>query len=326
MSQSSYQRLVELGKRRFGELKELADRLFEHLPSADLAAMLFPPALGLDLLRGALSDEPVDGRGFSVDLPDRGLYTSALDLSQWLSQHYFTTRVEGVENVPSQGAALIVGNHSAGLMPLDALFAMGQIREAQGPERFVHPLAHDFAYVGQKMAVNAQRLGILRAVKENAAAAFAAGRLVLVYPGGDQEAFRTFKDRGKVVLAGRKGFVRLALTAGAPIVPLASVGLHESFIVLAKGERLARALGLKELLRTEVMPLGLSLPWGLAPAFFPFLPLPTSIEMRYLPPILLEGDPEDPAALEAGYTKVEASLQAAVDDLSKNRIPWFGRQ
>jgi 1-acyl-sn-glycerol-3-phosphate acyltransferase len=322
----SYQRLVDHGKLRFGELKALADRLFEQLPSADLAAMLFPPALGLDLLRGALSDEPVEDKGFSVDVPERDLYRCVLDLSRWLSQHYFTTRIEGVENVPSKGAALIVGNHSAGLMPLDALFAMAQIREAQGPERFVHPLAHDFAYVGPKMAANAHRVGILRAVKENAAAAFAAGRLVLVYPGGDKEAFRTFKERGKVVLSGRKGFVRLALTAGAPIVPLASVGLHESFIVLAKGERLARALGLKELLRTEVLPLGLCFPWGLSPSFFPFLPLPTSIEMRFLEPILLEGDPEDPAALEAGYTKVEAALQGAVDDLSKNRIPWFGRK
>jgi 1-acyl-sn-glycerol-3-phosphate acyltransferase len=324
MSQS-YQRLVELGKLRLGELKVLADRMFEYLPPTDLAAMLFPPALGMDLVRGVLSDEPIEDAGFSVDVPDRNLYTSVLDLSRWLSQHYFTTRIEGVENVPTQGAALIVGNHSAGLMPLDALFAMAQIREAQGPERFVHPLVHDFVYMGPRMAANSHRLGILRAAKENAASAFAAGRLVLVYPGGDKEAFRTFKERGKVVLGGRKGFVRLALTAGAPIVPLASVGLHESFIILAKGERLARALGLKKLLRTEVLPLALSFPWGLSPAFFPFLPLPTSIEMRFLEPILLDGDPQDPTAVEDGYARVESALQGAVDKLSEGRIPWFGR-
>ena len=324
MSQA-YDRLKELGRQRLGELKELADRLFEHLPPTDLAAMLFPPALGMDLLRGALSDEPTGNEVFSEDIPDRGLYTSALDLAQWLSQHYFTTRVEGVQNVPAAGPALIVGNHSGGLMPLDALFAMADIREAHGPNRFVHPLGHDFAYVGKTMATNAHRLGVLRAVKENAAAAFAAGRLVLVYPGGDKEAFRTFKERGKVVLAGRKGFVRIAMAAGAPIVPLASVGLHESFIVLSTGERLARALGLKKLLRTEVLPLGLSIPWGLAPAFFPFLPLPTSIEMRFLAPIVLEGDSEDPAAVEAGYARVETALQGAVDSLSEGRIPWFGR-
>ncbi|MCK9461164.1 MAG: acyltransferase family protein [Proteobacteria bacterium] len=321
----SYKRLVELGKLRFGELKLLADKLFEHMPPGDLAKILFPPALGLDLLRGALSEEPSEDKGFSIDLPDRGFYTAALDVAQWLSQHYFKTSVDGAEHVPAEGAALIVGNHSAGLMPLDAMFAMARVRERCGPERFVHPLVHDFAYVGPNIAVNARRLGILRATKENAAAAFAAGRLVLVYPGGDKEAFRTFMERDRVVLAGRKGFVRLALSAGVPILPLASVGLHESFIVLAKGERLARALGLKELLRTEVLPVGLSFPWGLAPSFFPFLPLPTSVEMRFLPPILLEGDPEDPAVVEDGYARVEAALQGAVDDLSKNRIPWFGR-
>jgi 1-acyl-sn-glycerol-3-phosphate acyltransferase len=321
----NYQKLKELGKKRLGELKVLADKLFEHMPPQELAAMLFPPALGADVLRAALSGEPIRGGEFSADLPDRPMYTAVLDLAEWLSQHYFTTRIECVDCVPASGPALIVGNHSAGLMPLDALFAMAAVRAAQGPERFVHPLAHDFAYASKTMAANAHRLGVLRAERENALAAFEAGRLVLVYPGGDREAFRKFSERSKVVFSGRKGFVRLALAAKVPIVPLASVGLHESFIVLAKGERLARALGLKKLLRTDVMPLGLSLPWGLAPAFFPFLPLPTSIEMKFLPPISLEGDPEDPDALEAGYQLVETELQGAVDALSKNRIPWFGR-
>ena len=321
----SYRRLKELGRLRLGELKVLADRLFEHLAPSDLASMLFPPALGVDVLRGVLSGEPPLDEGFSTELPERELYTAVLDLARWLSMHYFTTRIGGLENVPEQGPALIVGNHSAGLMPLDALFAIAEIRSAQGPERFVHPLAHDFAYASKRMATNATRLGCLRAEKENAKAAFEAGRLVLVYPGGDKEAFRTFSERAKVVLSGRKGFVRLALASNVPIVPLASVGLHESFIVLAKGERLAQALGLKRLLRTEVLPLGFSLPWGLAPAFFPFLPLPTSIEMQFLEPITLAGDPDDPESLEIGYARVESALQSAVDALSKNRIPWFGR-
>jgi 1-acyl-sn-glycerol-3-phosphate acyltransferase len=318
-------RLKELGKKRLGELRIHADRLFEHLPPADLAAMLFPPSLGVDVLRSVLSGEPIHDDGFSIDLPERELYAAALDLARWLSQHYFTTRIGGLENVPDPGPALIVGNHSAGLMPLDALFAMAEIRAAQGPERFVHPLAHDFAYASKRMATNARRLGCLRAEKENAVAAFEAGRLVLVYPGGDKEAFRTFSERAKVSLSGRKGFVRLALASKVPIVPLASVGLHESFIVLAKGEKLAQALGLKKLLRTEVLPLGFSLPWGLAPAFFPFLPLPTSVEMKFLAPIALDGDPDDPSVLDDGYARVESALQTAVDELSKNRIPWFGR-
>jgi len=321
----SYKRLKELGKVRLGELKVLADRMFVHLPPQDLAAMLFPPALGVDVLRGFLSGEPIQDDGFSEDLPEREMYKSVLDLAEWLSHHYFTTRFEGVDNVPTSGPALIVGNHSAGLMPLDALFAMAQVRAVQGPERFVHPLAHDFAYASKTMAANAHRLGILRAEKDNAHNALAAGRLVLVYPGGDREGFRTFAERGKVCFSGRKGFVRLALASKVPIVPLASVGMHESFIVLAKGERLARALGLKKLLRTDVMPVGFSLPWGLAPAFFPFLPLPTSVEMKFLPPISLDGDPDDPALLDEGYARVESELQAAVDELSKNRIPWLGR-
>jgi 1-acyl-sn-glycerol-3-phosphate acyltransferase len=149
--------------------------------------------------------------------------------------------------------------------------------------------------------------------------------VVLVYPGGDREAFRPFTERHRIVLAGRKGFVKLALRAGVPIVPLVSVGLHESFIVLTRGDRMAEKLGLKKLLRTEVMPIGLGLPWGLFPAFFPFLPVPTHIDMRFLEPITLDGDPEDDDLLAEGYDRVLSAMQEAMDELSRDRVPWLGR-
>jgi 1-acyl-sn-glycerol-3-phosphate acyltransferase len=321
----SLDKLTALGKERLGELKALADRLFEHMPPRDLATILFPPALGLDLLGGAISDTEIPDDTYDPAMPDRGMLDASLDLARWLSRHYFKTKIAGVENVPASGAALLVGNHSAGLMPLDALFAMNEIRDAHGPDRVVHALVHDFAYVSRVAARNARKMGILRAKRESALPAMADGRLVLVYPGGDQDAFRTFAERGRIVLAGRQGFVRLAMAAGVPIIPLVSVGLHESFMVLHKGEGLARALGLKKLFRTEVFPLGLSLPWGIAPAFFPFLPLPTSIEMRFCAPIAADGSPDDEAAVRAVYDRVEAAMQEAMDELNRNRIPLLGR-
>lgn len=316
--------IKQLGKERLAELKSLGEKLFEHIPPRDLITLLFPPAMGIDILAGAISDKHVDDN-FNPKFPDQNLTKACLDMAEWFSNNYFSTKITGLENVPKDGAALLAGNHSAGLMPIDALFAMRAIHRAQSCDRIVHPLVHDFAYAAPRIARNAQKMGILRATKKNALEALEANRLVLVYPGGDQDAFRTFKERGKIVLAGRKGFVKTAMIANVPIVPLVSIGLHESFIVLSKGQRIAEKLGLKKLFRTDLFPISLSFPWGISPAFLPFLPLPTSVEMHFCEPIWATGDPEDSAVVDSIYSKVNESMQATMDDLSKNRIPWFGR-
>ena len=168
-------------------------------------------------------------------------------------------------------------------------------------------------------------MGILRADPVNATAALAAGRHVLVYPGGDEDAFRTFADRNRVVLAGRKGFIKLAMQAGVPLVPLVSVGLHESFVVLSQGRGIAEKLGIKKLLRTDLFPVALSFPWGIVPAFAPFLPLPTSVEMRFETPFYLHGSPDNTDAVDAAYEQIESTMQSSLDELSQDRIPFIGR-
>jgi 1-acyl-sn-glycerol-3-phosphate acyltransferase len=310
---------------RLAEFKELGAELLEHVPARDLAAILFPPTLALEVLGGVMSGEKIEGGDFEPELPEEEVTRATLNLARWFATRYFKTGIEGTEHVPAEGPALLVGNHSAGLMPMDALFAIDALKKIHGKDRIVHPLVHDFAYSAPSVARHARRLGILRASHANALAAFEAGRAVLVYPGGDREAFRPFTERHRIVLAGRMGFVKLALRAGVPIVPLVSVGLHESFIVLSRGDRVAEKLGLKKLLRTDVLPIGLGLPWGLFPAFFPFLPAPTHIDMRFLEPIELDGDPDDDEALTAGYERVESAMQEAMDDLSRDRVPWLGR-
>ncbi len=316
---------MKLGKKNLEELKVLGEKLFEHLPPRDLAAVLFPPAMGLDLLSGMMSDKPMDDVGFDPDYPEAPLLEAVLDVAGWLSVNYFTTTVQNAEAIPAEGPVIIVGNHSAGLMPFDALFAWREIRERVSPSFIMHPLVHDFAYKAPRIARSAKRLGILRAGRENAKEALKAGRAVLVYPGGDEDAFRTYKERNRIILAGRKGFVRLAMETGAPIVPLVSVGLHESFIVLSKGRSIGRKLGIKKWFRTEIFPLSISFPWGLGPAFAPFLPLPTSVDMKFLSPIAVSGSPNDEATVDEIYLLVESAMQAAMDELVARRVPFFGQ-
>ncbi|MFO8071030.1 MAG: 1-acyl-sn-glycerol-3-phosphate acyltransferase [Polyangia bacterium] len=307
------------------ELLRILGVLREQLPLRDATAIFFPPALGYELLRGFVEDAERSGGDFDPEMPDPSLFEPALELARWLSRNYFSVTVRDASRVPATGPVMLVGNHSAGLMPVDALFAINAIRDAYGPKRAIHPLVHDFAYRAPRIGKHARRMGLLRATRENAAAALAAGRIVMAYPGGDQEAFRPYNERNRVVLAGRKGFVELALKERVPIVPLVSVGLHESFFVLTRGERLARKLDLKSVLRAEVAPLALMLPWGLAPAFVPFLPLPTEIEMRFGEPILLGGDPEDRGAVDEGYRRVESTMQKMMDELAAGRVPLAGR-
>ena len=307
------------------ELLGLLRRLRRELPLRDALAIFFPPALGYELLQGRRRAAALPSGDYDPELPDADLLEPSLALGRWLGQHYFRVAVHGGERVPATGPALLVGNHSAGLMPVDALFAIDDIRARHGAGRVVHPLVHDFAYQAPRLGRHARRFGVLRASRENAAAAFADDRIVLVYPGGDKDAFRPYGERNRIVLAGRKGFVRLALAHRVPVIPLVSVGLHESLVVLTRGERIAQKLELKRLLRTEVAPLALMFPWGLAPAAVPFLPLPTDIEMRFGEPIRLEGEADDEAALDAGYRRVEAAMQAILDDLSDGRVPLVGR-
>ena len=132
------------------------------------------------------------------------------------------------------------------------------------------------------------------------------------------------------MLGGRKGFIRLAMSAGVPIVPVATVGGHDTLFVLSEGRGLAKKLKLKERIRSDVAPITLSWPFGIALHLTPFqhLPLPAKIRTRILEPIRLDSDPErlnDQAYVEEMYRHVESTIQAGMDQLAaQRRFPVFG--
>jgi hypothetical protein len=144
------------------------------------------------------------------------------------------------------------------------------------------------------------------------------GDLVLVYPGGDWEACRAWSERGRVDLADHKGFVRLALRTGVPIVPVVAHGSHESVVIVNRGDRLARLAGLGRL-HVKVFPILVGIPWGLTTALLPPLPLPSAVSVAFLPAIdwssLGSAAADDPAVVEACYREVSGILQAGLDRL-----------
>ena len=296
------------------------------VPHEDRKVLLSPPRLVLRFAKFAVRRALGNSRAAPADdirARDPELLLLIGDLYRWLGAHYFRLRVEGVENIPARGPALLVGNHSGGFLPSEGFFTEVAIFDHLGFDLPIYALAHDFLFEDPLLARYASRIGMLRAGHESAHHAFAAGACVLVYPGSDLDTFRPFRDRNKIVLGGRKGFIKLALRERVPIIPIVTAGNHEQMIVLSRGDRLARLLRAHRWARTEVLPIVLSLPWGLTSGFVPYLPLPAQTTLAFLPPMswpeLTADDADDPAVLERCYREVEAAMQATMDRISRGR-------
>ncbi|MBM4281346.1 MAG: glycerol acyltransferase [Deltaproteobacteria bacterium] len=284
---------------------------------ADMASLAFPPALVARLRAFSRLQEERHRHGFDaeadVDLDARDPEFVALmvDFFRAIGQRWFRFDVTGAEHLPATGPALLVSNHSGGVVITDTFLTHVAVFDALGRDRALHALGHDFAVDDAVLGPYARRFGVLRAHKDAARKALAAERLVLVYPGSDKDTFRPWRDRHKIELGGRRGFVRLAREARVPIIPVVSAGTHEQLVVLSRGERLARALRTKRWLRTEVLPVTLSIPWGVTVGFVPYVPLPVQTTVAFGAPIHLDDDDgDDEGAVDRGYHRVAAAMQS----------------
>jgi 1-acyl-sn-glycerol-3-phosphate acyltransferase len=193
-----------------------------------------------------------------------------------------------------------------------------------GADRPLYVLAHDMLFLGQGKELFS-RVGFLPANRRNAQAVLRSGGTTIVFPGGDHEVFRPSLQANRIDFDGRTGYVRTALEAGVPIVPVVSIGGHEAFLFLWRGELLARLLRLEKLLRTRYAPLTFGFPFGFSMGFPPNLPLPAKIQTRVLDPIDVRaefGDEPDVAEVDRA---VRGRMQDALDELARNRrFPVLG--
>jgi 1-acyl-sn-glycerol-3-phosphate acyltransferase len=218
--------------------------------------------------------------------------------------------------------ALIVGNHGfGGLADLNVL-AMFAVREKAAFTRPVTALVHQLAWtVGARRV--AEVLGGRPASREAADAAFAAGHNVLVFPGGDVDAGKSWRDRNRVQFDARCGFARLAMVHGVPVVPVVTAGAGDSLFVVSDGQHLARRLRLHRHLRVKALPISVSIPWGVSvgvAGILPYVALPTKLITAVLPPMTAHPD----ESAEDFAARVEAAMQARLNELVANRKPLVG--
>jgi 1-acyl-sn-glycerol-3-phosphate acyltransferase len=236
-------------------------------------------------------------------------------------RYWFRVEPEGVENVPSSGGALLVSNHS-GALPPDAPMIMQSIRNEHSSPRPLYMLGEHWfkGYPGVGMLAN--KIGLVPAHSANAQRLLRdEGRLVLVFPEGQKGSRKLFWQRYRLRRFGRGGFVKTAIRAGVPIVPVAVVGAEEAMPIFAHVPLLQRLTGL------IYFPINHAFPhFGLAAGL---MYLPAKFKIRFLEPIRFDhfspSDADDLELVQRLAEDVRQRIQSEVDRLvAERKSVWFG--
>ncbi len=290
-------RLADLAQRSgpasYGEeVRELAARL--------LPAMRERLAGVASLVRAFEAPAQLDAFGMDPLLPER-----VAPLLDFLYASYWRVDVRSAHQLP-EGPAVVVANHG-GALPWDALVLRLALLRAS-PPRELRPLLEQAALDAAVVGRLARRLGAVAATPDNAAKLLSEGKLVAVFPEGARGGAKPWGDRYRLQRFGRGGFAKVALRAGAPIVPCAIVGSEEASPAISRPGWLAERLRLPLL--------------GLAPAFplrpLALVPMPSRWSMRFGAPIEVTthgaAAAENPSVVNALTERTRSTLQRMLDE------------
>jgi 1-acyl-sn-glycerol-3-phosphate acyltransferase len=264
--------------------------------------------------------------------PHEGVLALQQPVYDLLNKYWFRLEVSGWERVPER-TCLVVGVHSGGTLTMDAWTLVNAWWTHFQGKRILHGTAHDVLMATPVLGDYFRAVGVIAAHRQSVTKALAKGEDVAVWPGGELDAMRSWTRRDVAVLGGRTGFVRQAIRSGVPILPVATVGGHDTVFVLNEGTWLADAVdkltGLKKTLRGAKAPIIAGFPFPLAIEVLPaHVPLPAKIRTEFLEPIEVHDDAaraDDDAYVRSVYDRVEAAIQAGMDRLAaKRRLPVLG--
>lgn len=250
---------------------------------------------------------------------DERVYQQLQPLIRYLFEDYWRVEVDGLQHIPSHGAAILVANHG-GVLPFDALMLRYAIQEMHPAGRVARFLLEDWFMTMPVMNVLMQRLGAVRGSQDNANRLLADGHLVGLFPEGAKGVTKRFRDRYRIQRFGRGGTIRLAIANRVPIIPVGVVGNEEAYPLLAKAALPRTASDFNFLPITPLFPLlG---PLGL-------LPLPSKWLIRFGEPLDLSDLPPQTADDDITVNTLNEELRQRVQDkvnalLQRRRSPWLG--
>lgn len=246
-------------------------------------------------MRAGFHDE---GYGYDVF----GLHPPSVD--RWLRaavpvyRHYFNVGSQGWENVPAEGGAILVANHS-GVLPIDAAMLWVDVEQRTG--RFLRTIADRFVPMLPIVSSVFARTGVVSGTHANVRRLLERGELISIFPEGITGPAKPFRDRYKLQ-QWRVGHAELALRYRVPVIPIAIIGAEESWPML---------------LRLPFSVFGSPyLPLPRSP-----LPLPRHLEIHYGRPIELAGDPDDPACVAAAATRTHDAVASLIEHGLATRSP-----
>jgi 1-acyl-sn-glycerol-3-phosphate acyltransferase len=256
-------------------------------------------------------DYEVDDYGFDRELTER-FFMAAL---RPIAEKWFRLEVRGLENIPTEGGALVVSNHS-GTVPLDGLMTMLTVHDHA--DRFLRPLGADLVFRLPVVSALARKGGATLACVEDAERMLSGGELVGVWPEGFKGIGKPFSERYKLQRFGRGGFVSAALRTGVPIIPLSVVGAEEIYPLVGNVPSLARLLGV------PYIPITPFFPW-LGP--LGMVPLPSKWILEFGEPIRTDSydaaEAEDPMLVFNVTDQVRETIQHTLFDLLRERDGVF---
>lgn len=263
------------------------------------------------LRRRVTGDYAVDEFGFDAELTQRFF----VSLLRPIAQKWFRIEVRGLENIPADGGALVVSNHS-GTLPIDGLMTMVTLHDHAA--RSLRPLGADLVFKLPFLGSLARKGGVTLACNEDAERLLRSGELVGVWPEGFKGIGKPYSERYKLQRFGRGGFVSAALRTGVPIVPLSVVGAEEIYPLVGNVPALAKVLGVPYLPVTPFFPwLG---PLGL-------IPLPSKWLMEFGEPVRTDeydaSAADDPMLVFNVTDQVRETIQQTLYSLLMQRQSVF---
>jgi 1-acyl-sn-glycerol-3-phosphate acyltransferase len=228
---------------------------------------------------------------------------------------YFRVHVEGIEHIPSHGAAMLVANHGGAALPYDGMMlAISVANEADRPRR-VRPTATELFNIIPWLSQWFRKSGGVYASREDVEFVLQRGHLVAVFPEGEKGFMKPVWNAYEVQRFGRGGFISIAERVGVPVIPVAIVGSEEVHPAVTVSDRLAR---LVRLVMPEQRVDNIAI-------FLNPIPLPVRWHIRFHPPVMpaTPGQQPDPLLMLERAEQVRATIQSSLDEMLQGRTRPF---